>query len=412
MGLAHGGIGRSELGRRFARLVRRGRTPGLRLGKTTLAAVLAFVVADLLGTSDAPVLAPLTSLLVVQVTMYQTVAQGLQRVVSVLAGVLVAVAVASLVGLTWWSLGGVVAVSLVLGRVLRLGPQLLEVPISGMLVLAVGGASDVATDRVYETLIGAAVGVLVNVLIAPPLYLQPAGDALAELAGRMAEFMRAQAAALRPGWSRAEADRSLNEARALGSEVTRADRVLVQAEEGARLNPRGSRTRERQPRLRTALTGLERCYLSLRELARALLDRTYFVPPDEEAGAYSDEVRAALADFLEAAAEAITTVGEIAVDPAEDEKDRVQAHLTELERRRNRLGTLLLVDPLHDPAAWEQHGALLTAVDRLRVEVEAAARHPEGPWRPAPLTERQRQAVRRLVDDRGRRWLRRRRDPS
>ena len=33
-----------------------------------------------------------------------------------------------------------VAVSLVVGQLLRLGPHLLEVPISAMLVLAVGGA--------------------------------------------------------------------------------------------------------------------------------------------------------------------------------------------------------------------------------------------------------------------------------
>jgi hypothetical protein len=393
---------------RFSRLVRRGRTPGVRLGKTTFAAVLSFVVADWIGTSDAPVLAPLTALLVVQVTMYQTIAQGLQRVVSVLAGVLVAVAVAELVGLTWWSLGGIVAVSLVLGRLLRLGPQLLEVPISGMLILAVGGASDVASSRVYETLIGAAVGVLVNLLIAPPLYLQSAGDAVAELASRMADLVRGLAEALRPGWSRAEADRWLSEARALGAEVARADRVLSQAEEGARLNPRGGRTKERQPRLRTALTGLERCYLSLRELTRVLLDRTYTVPPEEEATVYGEELRSALADFLEAAADAKTTIGELAPAPVPDERARVEEHLAELERRREKVAGLLLVDPLVDAAAWKHNGAVLTAIDRLRVETEAAARAPEGPWRPEPLTERQRRAVRRLFADHRRR--RRRRD--
>jgi hypothetical protein len=61
------------------------------------------------------------------------------------------------------------------------------------------------------------------------------------------------------------------------------------------------------------------------------------------------------------------------------------------------------VDPLADEAAWQQHGALLAAVDRLRVEVEAAARQPEGPWRPPPLTDRQRQAVRRFAANRRRR---------
>jgi hypothetical protein len=367
-------------------VVRVRRLPGLRTAKTTLAAVLSFVVADWIGTSDAPVLAPLTALLVIQVTMYDTVRESLQRVASVLAGVLVAVGVAAVVGLSWWSLGGVVAVSLVVGRLLRLGPQLLEMPISAMLVLAVGGDRDVADSRVYETLVGAAVGILVNLAIAPPLYLRPAGDAVRELAERIARFSRDLAGGLRTGWSRADADHWLTEARSLNADVARADRVLGRAETGARLNPRAASTRREQPRLRTTLTGLERFQLSLREVCRALLDRTYFVPEDEQADAYPAEVRTALADLLETAATAVTAAIE-----------RGEIPVADLERQRNRLSTLLMVDPHTDEAAWQQHGALMAAVDRLRVEVEAAARHPEKTWRPPPLTDRQRQAVRRLV---------------
>jgi uncharacterized membrane protein YgaE (UPF0421/DUF939 family) len=122
--------------------------------------------------------------------MYETVASGLQRVASVVAGVLIAVGFATWVGLNWWSLGFVVAASLITGRLLHLGDHLLEVPISAMLVLAVGGAKAPALDRVYETLIGAAVGVVVNVVIAAPLYVQPASDAIGELAERMAQFLR------------------------------------------------------------------------------------------------------------------------------------------------------------------------------------------------------------------------------
>src|SRR3954454_10192407 len=144
-------------------VTRWGRVPGLRTAKATLAAVLAYVAADLLHTTDAPILAPLTALLVVQLTVYETVAQSIQRVFSVLAGVLVAVGIATFVGLSWWSLGAVVAVSLAVGQFLRLGPHTAEVPISAMLVLAVGGpgAQNAATGRVYETLVGAVVGVAV-----------------------------------------------------------------------------------------------------------------------------------------------------------------------------------------------------------------------------------------------------------
>ncbi len=400
---------------RVFRLVRRGRTPGLRTAKTTLAAVLSYVIATQLGTSAQPVLAPLTAILVVQLTMYETVTHGLGRVASVLAGVLVAVGVASFVGLTWWSLGIVVAVSLVIGRLLRLGPHLLEVPISAMLVLAVGGAETVAAGRVYETVIGAAVGVAVNVLIAPPLYVQPAGDAVSELADRMTEFLRGLAGQLRSGWSRAAADRWLDAARALDNEVAHADRTLARSEESARLNPRGGRAREAQPPLRTALNGLELTQAGLRSLARALLDRTYFVPDDEEGTAYGEEVRAALADVLDAAADAVEHVGGVTSPGGSPDEARreVDAALAELQRRRDGLADLLLVDPHADQGAWQQHGALLAAVDRMRIDIEAAVRTPSAPWRPPPVTDRQRQAVRRMFDARAARQNeRRRRNPS
>ncbi|HEX5346831.1 MAG TPA: aromatic acid exporter family protein [Pseudonocardiaceae bacterium] len=58
--------------RAWAACFRRGRTPGLRTVKTTVAAVLAFQCADLLHTSSQPILAPLTALLVVQLTLYRT----------------------------------------------------------------------------------------------------------------------------------------------------------------------------------------------------------------------------------------------------------------------------------------------------------------------------------------------------
>ncbi|MEP6696119.1 MAG: aromatic acid exporter family protein [Pseudonocardiales bacterium] len=382
-----------------ASLFRRGRKPGLRTAKTTLAAVLSFVLAQQLGTSPQPVLAPLTALLVVQLTMYETLANGLQRVASVLAGVLVALGVASYAGLTWWSLGAAVATSLLIGRVLRLGAQLLEVPISAMLVLSVGGTQGAAVDRIYETLIGAAVGVAVNAVIAAPLYVQPAGDALAELAERMAAFLRTLAGQLRAGWSREAADRMLNEARRLGEEVQRADRTLGRSEESARFNPRGALAREAQPRLRIGLTGLEHVYVTIRNLSRALLDRTFFVPTEQAATVYDAEVRGVLAGVLEAAADAIAHVPAVTsgTESPEVARSEVDRRLAELHLRRDRLAGLLVAETRHDAAAWQQHASLLTDLDRMRVEVEAAVRPPEHAWRPPPITERQRRAVRRAV---------------
>ena len=382
-----------------AALLRRGRRPGLRTAKTTLAAVLSYVVALRLGTSPQPVLAPLTALLVVQLTMYETVASGLQTVASVVDGVLIAIGVATWVVLTWWSLGIVVAASLIIGRLLRLGPHLLEVPISAMLVLAVGGAEGAALDRVYETLIGAAVGVAVNVVIAAPLYVQPASDAIEELAERMAAFLRQLADQLGEGWSRESADRMLNEARRLGDEVDHADRTLGRAQDSARFNPRVAEARKTLPRLRTGLTGLEHTYMTIRNLCRSLLDRTYFVPSEQAETVYDAQVRDVLAQVLEAAADAIghvsaVTSGIEAQDAARTEVDR---RLSELHRRRDRLAELLHEESAADRAAWQQHGALLTDLDRMRIEIEATVREPEQAWRPPAVIESQRRAVEQVI---------------
>ncbi|MEU4690472.1 aromatic acid exporter family protein [Actinoplanes sp. NPDC023714] len=404
-----------------AMLARWGRIPGLRTAKVTLAAVLAYVAADLLNTTEAPILAPLTAILVVQVTVYQTITESLQRVLSVLAGVLVAVAFAAIVGLSWWSLGAVVAVSLVLGQFLRLGPHTLEVPISAMLVLAVGAAaaSQAAEGRVYETLIGAAVGIAVNFTIAPPVHVVPAGVAVAGLATRLAGFLRALAAELRTGWSRHVAQNRLTAARDLSAAVLAADRSMVRAEQSAVLNPRGGEVRVAQPRLRTALTAIEYCTIVVRTLCREIFDRTFYLPPEMEGEVYSPDARPALADVLDAAAAAMDEVAAVAAgtEPIEAARARVAEQLDELQRRRDMLGRLLLVDPHADAAAWQQHGALLTAVDRLRVEIEAAVRPAAEPWRPPSLADGPRRAARRMADaadealpvvtDRSRRAMRR-----
>jgi hypothetical protein len=57
-----------------------------------------------------------------------------------------------------------------------------------------------------------------------------------------------------------------------------------------------------------------------------------------------------------------------------------------------------MVDPRVDPGAWAQHGALLTAVDRLRVEIDTAVHPSDVPWRPGPIAGRPRAAVRKALN--------------
>ena len=73
--------------------------------RLTVAAVLSYVVATLIFPEAQPLLAPLTAMLVVQVTPASLLARGLDRVIAVVAGVSIAVGFATLVPLEWWTLG-------------------------------------------------------------------------------------------------------------------------------------------------------------------------------------------------------------------------------------------------------------------------------------------------------------------
>ena len=140
-----------------------------RTGRLTAAAVLAYLIAHALFPATQPLTGPLTALLVVQATLFSTLTAGFRRLLSVLTGVVAAVLLSTLVGLTWWSLGVVIAAGLVAGQLLRLGEHLLEVPISAMLVLGVASAESAAASRIAETLVGAGVGVLINLFLPPRL---------------------------------------------------------------------------------------------------------------------------------------------------------------------------------------------------------------------------------------------------
>ncbi|HEV7626219.1 MAG TPA: aromatic acid exporter family protein, partial [Streptomyces sp.] len=83
-----------------AELVRRRNDPAVvQTLRSTVAAVLSYLAALWLSKAQVPLLAPLTTLLVVQVTLYATLTRGIRRVNAVVAGVLVAVGFSSLVGL-------------------------------------------------------------------------------------------------------------------------------------------------------------------------------------------------------------------------------------------------------------------------------------------------------------------------
>jgi uncharacterized membrane protein YccC len=357
------------------RIRRRGRAAVFRALRLSGAAVASYVVALTFSPDTEPLLAPLTALLVVQVTLFSTLTSGIERVVSVVAGVLLAVGFASVTGVTWWSLGLLVAVSIVLGQLLRLGPNLLEVPISAMLVLGVGyaGAAPAALARIGETLVGAVVGVVVNLLFPPAVRSIDAGAAVEQYATRLAGLLDASAAELRArGLTEDRAERWLQDARRLSRDVARLDDVVARAEESRKLNVRALGTPEVGPVLRDGLEALEHAAVAVRSMFRSIADAAG--PPDGPAAEHAADVRAAFALLLGDIGDALRSFGRLV--RAEIDQDPTLAeieHATSLEALREaraRVTELLLIGPRDDPELWALNVAVLATVERVVRELD------------------------------------------
>src|ERR1700684_459381 len=189
------GAGARTITRRVTLVRQRAQPTAETIVRLTVTAVFAYLVALLIPSTPRPVLAPLTALLVAQVSIYQTVRSAARRVASVVAGVLLALGLSASVGLTWWSLA--LALGLAVGYALHLREEVLEVPISAMLILSVGTRS-AATGRVAETFVGTAAGLVAGVGLTSPR-VQPAEEAIEELCGTMAGLLDRMAAGLRDG---------------------------------------------------------------------------------------------------------------------------------------------------------------------------------------------------------------------
>ncbi|MEV8590730.1 aromatic acid exporter family protein [Streptomyces sp. NPDC051180] len=339
--------------------------------RSTAAATLSYVVALWLSSEPAPLTAPLTALLVVQVTLYSTLTTSLRRVNSVVVGVLIAIAFSAIVGLSWWSLALIILASLLVGRLVKVGEFVPEVAISAMLVLGVTQVAHTAWDRVLETLIGAVVGLLFNLVLAPPVWVDTAGESIEDLARRMRRLLLdvAEEFGGAPPVERAAA--RLHEARRLDNDVADVDGALRTAEDSLRLNPRVKEGLLHRIVLRTGLDTLEICAVVLRVLTRTLTDLAKArdgedLLPSRTALALQDTVQHT-ADAFVSFAVLVTSSGSEAAEAAEA---RLAGELRAARACRVGAADLLLALALKEPERWQLYGALLAEIDRVLDELD------------------------------------------
>jgi uncharacterized membrane protein YccC len=358
------------------------------IARLTIAAVVAYVVADTLFPGILDLTAPLTALLVVQASTVGTLLMGVVRVGAVLTGVLVAVGVTTYLGLSWWSLAIVIAASLILAKLLRLGDQTLEAPISAMLILAVSAPGVAAEVRVANTLIGTVVGV-VFALIAPiAIPNAQASEAVRRVTRSQAALMNEIALTLGDRAPHPDEVSAWTEwTEEIGRELHAAAAAVEAAKESRRLNPRALATATVHPGLASAVDRLNRSLAAQRTLIVAIGRQA---PDDAPArsGRSEGELRRAFAVVLDDVANGLRAFGDLVqaeygrarADRADEAFERTLEALGEARAVLTEL-TLLDVDPRGRPDLWMLHGSVLAAIELVvaQLDVEHAERRTE-PW--------------------------------
>ncbi|MGB3763694.1 MAG: aromatic acid exporter family protein [Ornithinimicrobium sp.] len=335
--------------------------------RLTAAAVISYLLTITLIDGPVDLTCSLTALLVTQTSARSSFKMGMVRVGAVVTGVMVAIAFSSWVGLSWWSLGSVIAVSLILAAVFRLGDQALETPISAMLILAVGGQDIAAEVRVLTTLIGAGVGMSFNLLLPPRLPIDTAIRQVREVAREEAESLR------QAGWSmaqrpitRGEVSRWLDGAREASETARRAHQAVTSLEDVRRLNPRSLNAPRVEPILTSGLEALDRSLFAVRALYFTMHKEAPELKTSNDG--YGEDVRAAFAVLLEHVADSVDAFGELVqadADGADAEVDRTLAASMEASgEARAILTDLLMVDARAETSLWLLRGSILVAVEQ------------------------------------------------
>lgn len=334
------------------------RTPLLQVVKSAVATIIAWLLADWLFDGPPPVFAAIAALLVVQPSVNQSLTRAIERSIGVIAGVAVATGLGIVLGDANWVILLAMLVAFVFAWLLKMTPGTAnQVAISAILVLALGGGSaDYAIERIVETLIGAVIGIIVNLLIVPPVAVGPATDAVRALGDELARSLQRLAHALETPRTPAQLHELLVEVRLLTPMREKAEQALDDAAESLTLNPRRTRHRADLAAARDRLDTFRPIVTQTIGMTRAFADRYDEQLPNEP-------VVRAIAEQLHRAAHDVRLAG---AEPAgqPDARDAVPA-LT---------APLVVKTPSSDH--WVLFGSLLEDLRRIHEslgEVEGPA---------------------------------------
>ncbi|MFF1747767.1 FUSC family protein [Streptomyces mirabilis] len=335
-------------------------------GKATLAACMAWAVAGWWLQAPMAFVAPWVAVVLVESTVYRSLAHGLQQLAAIAVGTVVATGVALMLDSTMVTMAVVLPAVLLLAQWQRLGSQGIYAATGALFVLTNGQVS-LATSgaRIAE----AVFGVTVNALIRPSVYLRDTRAALQDAACEAQEILEAVAEGLDGGeWDSHAAGEWHERALRLGRLVGQARSAIGWSRESMRGNHRGRGAGAVSPPGKAdddALAVLDHVAVHTAGVTRIVLE---IASHNGKAARPGPQITGPYADFLRHSARAIGLYGQTrfaGTGTSQPADGALHEAVEELNRSLDELNRTLPGAVQDDSDALATHGSLLAQGRRL-----------------------------------------------
>ncbi|WP_235940671.1 FUSC family protein [Paramicrobacterium fandaimingii] len=348
----------------------------LQIVKSAVAATVAWWISTAVFDSELPFLAPWTALLTVHATVHRSLSRGIQSTVASAVGVGLSFVIGTFLGVSVWTFALAIFVGLLGARLSWIRDEGVAIATTAVFVLGSGFSrqDDLLLERLAEVGVGVVIGVVVNVLVLPPLRDQQAARYVDSINRRMGGVLVSMADEMSQSWGTEQADSWFAETQSMSTELESAWQMVRFARESRRGNPTRAlhrlSARQRAPsadhsdvRFEDILYRVDEGVSHLRHLTRTLREATY------ASGEWDDRFRTQWVAIVRDAGRAIA-------DPDAD-VEPLGGRLTSLSARMS-------TDEGLPQQTWPLYGSLITSVQHIVTIVDdvASARdareHPAG----------------------------------
>lgn len=329
---------------------------GARILKSTIAAMLAWLVAGLLPRETQPFVAALTALYTIDLTILKSVKGASQRVVGIILGIGMAFLAAEFLGVSAWSVGLVILFSMLVGMRLKLQPEgIAQVAGTAIVVLVVRSNTEersiYALTFLADTLIGTAIGLAVNALFMPPNYLNGVHRTIDLLIVRLTDVMEQLANMVADGVTHEEIAAVTDAIGLMGADLAKVESAVENATEALRFNVMASDQRAELEHLQSVERRLSGVIDALQVLTSSL-NHTI-----SRGGSASLNLLMDVADLISASSSILSAQG--------SSGSRSAASPDEIQELQDRVTSLGSGQPSLENGRWIDEGLIIGSAQNL-----------------------------------------------